>query len=236
MESSWHGDTSALVKQSYVAENAHRTDFYVGTNMFLYYSQQQVLHKDYMGPDIFFVIDGVQGDYPRLSWMAWEEKWRLPDVVIELLSPSTKAYDLGEKKRKYEQELSTSEYFCVGYEVTQLQGWRLTETSPGVHSYKPISSNANGWLWSEKLGLWLGAWYGLYGSFRTTWLRLYHPDGSLVLLKEERAEQARKAERIRAERAEQAREAEYQRAEQEKQERLRLEALVKQLMDDKNNE
>lgn len=231
METGWHGKSCALMQESYIAANAHRTDFYIGANMFLYYSEHRHRHEDFRGPDIFVVTDGVDGTYDRLSWVLWEENWRSPDVIIELLSQSTEAYDFGIKKDIYERKLKTNEYFCASYHVQQLVGWRLTEVSPGAYRYRPIRPNAQGWLWSEQMGLWLGAWHGKYNMFHATWLRLYHPDGTLVLINAEREQQ-------RAEQAEQKWKAEHQRAEQaelrweiERQRREELEAKLKQLLE-----
>ena len=65
-----------------------RTDFFVGGNMFLYYSLQQVRNRDYKGPD-FFVTTEVDGPRERRSWIVWEENGRYPDMIVELLSPSS---------------------------------------------------------------------------------------------------------------------------------------------------
>jgi hypothetical protein len=43
MESPWHATSGPLLKASYVARHGGRmTDYYVGVNMFVYYSWQQV--------------------------------------------------------------------------------------------------------------------------------------------------------------------------------------------------
>jgi Uma2 family endonuclease len=48
-----------------------RQDVYVGGNMFVYFSLEQVRHQDFRGPD-FFVVLGVPRR-ERKSWVVWQE-------------------------------------------------------------------------------------------------------------------------------------------------------------------
>lgn len=73
-----------------------RSDGYVGGNMFMYYSMEQVRNQDFKGPD-FFVVLGVP-KRERRSWVVWEEG-KAPDVVIELLSKSTAKQDKTAKNK-----------------------------------------------------------------------------------------------------------------------------------------
>jgi Uma2 family endonuclease len=75
---------------------AERQDGYVGGNMFIYFSQAQIKTQDFKGPDFFAVIGVPKRE--RKSWVVWQEE-KTPDVVIELLSPSTAQYNKTEKKR-----------------------------------------------------------------------------------------------------------------------------------------
>lgn len=59
-----------------------REDGYVGGNMFLYYSMDQLRNQDFLRPDFFAVIDVPKGE--RKSWVVWEQG-KAPDVIIELL-------------------------------------------------------------------------------------------------------------------------------------------------------
>ena len=63
-----------------------REDGYVGGNMFLYFSLAQVRNQDFKGPDFIAVLGVPKKE--RKSWVVWEEG-KAPDVIIELLSPST---------------------------------------------------------------------------------------------------------------------------------------------------
>lgn len=200
MESPWHAENAHLLKAAYIAaQGGRREGSYVGINMFVYYSLQQICNQDYKGLDVFIVKD-VDGTRHRLSWVIWEEGGRYPDVIVELLSPSTQANDLGEKKRLYEQVFRTTEYFCIAPQVERLLGWRLESSG-----YRAIEPDKRGWLWSQELQLWLGAWQGAVLGEEHTWARFYGPDGELVLLPDE-------AEKLRADAAEQQAEAEKLRA------------------------
>lgn len=187
-----------------------RSDFFAGGNMFVYYSLQQVKKLDYKGPD-FFVVKNVDGSVARKSWVAWLEGGRLPDVIVELLSPSSQAADLGQKKQLYEQVFRTAEYFCFGPDPTDgtpltLQGWVLVRGQ-----YEAIVPDARGWLWSAQLGAWLGKWEGQYHAFRSRWLRFYDANGQLIPTHAEAAEAA--AERAQLEAKQAQAEAERARAE-----------------------
>jgi Uma2 family endonuclease len=185
-----------------------REDFYAGGDMFIYFSKQQAQRimaeiddpsqpkKTFRGPDMFIVLD-VDGSYRRQKWVVWEEDGRYPDVIIEFLSPKTQKFDLGKKKTLYEQTFGTSEYFCFDYlkpdTVDSLLGWRLDANQ----RYQPLKPDARGWIWSEKLGFWLGKWQGTVLRDTTTWLRFYSPEGNLILTRNEAAQaQAEAAEEI----------------------------------------
>ncbi len=219
MESLWHVNNAILIKASCIAaRGGHMQDFFVGIDMFLYYMIEQTNgEKKFKGPDVF-VVNGVDGTRERDFWAVWAEGGRYPDVIFELLSPSTQAYDLGEKKDVYEQVFRTREYFCIARGVEKLLGWRLGAHNGSGLTYQPIVPNERGWLWSEELQVWLGAWEGTYFEQQSVWLRFYTREGDLVLLPEETAaervreaeEQARHAEEQATQAQEQARHAEEQ--------------------------
>lgn len=205
LESEWHTLEYPLLRRlirQAMAEQG-RTDFYVGGNMFVYYSVQQAREvfeeekkgrekRAFRGPDVFWV-GGVDPDRPREAWIAWEEDGRLPDVIIELLSPSTAEKDRTEKRDLYAQVFRTAEYFLYDPSTHQLDGLRLAGSA-----YRPIRSDANGRLWSEQLEVFLGSWHGVVEGREMDWIRLFRPDGTLVPTAEEQAE----AERARADAAE----------------------------------
>jgi Uma2 family endonuclease len=216
LESGWHRSEINLLIESQRHHWRDRTDFYCGGNMVLYYSLEQVRNRDYRGPD-FFVVLGVDGSYSREAWVVWEEEGRYPNVIVELLSPTTAEGDKTVKWGLYEQTFRTPEYYCYDPETQELIGWRLSRGS-----YEPIQPDERGWLWSEQLGLWLGRWEGEYQEEQAIWLRFYTAEGELVLLPAE-------AERERAEQADRRAEQERQRAEQADQRAERLSARLRAL-------
>jgi Uma2 family endonuclease len=221
MESPWHAHSLSIVTASIVASRGgSMEDYYVGANMFVYYSWNQVRNVDYKGPDLYFV-DKVDGQKPRLYWAIWDEDGRYPDVIIELLSESTEKNDLGKKKDLYEQTFHASEYFCIASGVERLLGWRLRE-----RRYTPIEHDEHGRLWSELLGCAIGGWKGFYMAQEHTWPRLFHRDGTLVLLPEEAQRQRADDERQRADDERQRANDERQRANDERQ---RADALAARL-------
>lgn len=221
LESHWHRLQINLLGDMLHQHWHGRPDFFAGGNMFVYYSLEQARTRDYKGPD-FFVVTGVDGSYPRRSWIVWQEGGRYPDVIIELLSASTKAADLGPKKDLYERVFRTSEYFCVDPEDHSLRGWRLSCTE-----YVPLEPDERGWLWSATLQLWLGLQEGRFQGTSDTWLRCFDAAGTLVPTGEEVAE----AERTRAETEHARAEAERTRAEAAEAEAARLRAELKRLKD-----
>ncbi|MGE3539440.1 MAG: Uma2 family endonuclease [Candidatus Tectimicrobiota bacterium] len=176
-----------------------RSDYFAGGNMFVYSSMQQVRSRDYKGPD-FFVVTDVDGSRERHAWIAWEENGRYPDVIVELLSPTTKTQALGVKKDLYETVFKTADYFCVDPEDWCLRGWHRH-----AQRYEPLRSNAQGWLWSDTLQLWLGLQEGHFQGTTARWLRFFAPAGQLVRTAEESVAAAQaqaEAAQVRAEAAE----------------------------------
>ncbi len=175
-----------------------REDGYVGGNMFVYYSLQQVRNRDFKGPDFFVVLGVPKGE--RKSWVVWEEG-KAPNVVIELLSESTAANDKDEKKLIYQNQMRVPEYFWYDpFNSNDWAGFRLHN-----QEYQPILVNPQNQLVSESLGLALQRWQGNYKGVNTTWLRWTTLNGLLLPTAEEIAQieqQRADSESQRAENAE----------------------------------
>ena len=62
-----------------------------------------------------------------------------------------------------------------------------------------MTPNENGWLWSRRLGLWLGTWEGTIDRETAIWARFYDVAGNLVLLPEEAAKLQAQAAKSQAE-------------------------------------
>ena len=193
LESNRHRIGINVLIDSYQYHRAPATDFYAGGNMFVYYSSTQAMNRDFRGPDFFVVLD-VDGTAERQGWVVWKEGGRYPDVIVELMSRSTKKVDVGVKKELYDRIFKTTDYFVYDpFDPSKFQGWHLNG------NYTDLKPNDRGWLWSEKLGLWLGSWQGTIGNETTTWLRFYNPNGSLVMLPNEAEAQRAGLESQRAE-------------------------------------
>ncbi|VXD21587.1 conserved hypothetical protein [Planktothrix serta PCC 8927] len=228
MESSLHYLQLALLVSGLDWLWRDREDYFIGANLTVYYSQQQLKNREFRGPDFFVAKNTAKR--PRRSWVVWQEDGKYPDIIIELLSDSTAKVDRQEKKILYQNRFRTPEYFWFSPEDLELAGFRLSG-----EDYQPILINELGLLWSDVLGLNLG----IYNNQ----LRYFSPEGELIPTPEEAALQAQtfaETERQRAEqecqRAEQERqraETEHQRAETEHQraetERQRAERLAEQL-------
>jgi Uma2 family endonuclease len=183
MESERHVLQMTLLIDSLRLHWKDRPTGFVGGNMFVYFSLEQVRNRHFRGPDFFAVADAPKRE--RKSWVVWEENGA-PDVIVELLSESTRAEDQGEKKRVYQNELRVPEYFWFDPFSGELAGFRLTGGR-----YEPIAGDAAGRLYSEKLQLWLAIGEGAYQGVVAQWLRLWTADGQPVPTSEEWAEQER---------------------------------------------
>lgn len=172
LESKWHHLQINLLEDLLHQHWQNPTDYFVGGNMFVYYSLDQVRNRDYKGPD-FFVVKGVDGTRLRSSWIVWQEGGRYPDVIIELLSPTTATEDLGSKKNLYEQVFKTFEYFCIDPSDHSIQGWQLEKCR-----YVPRPQDERGWVWSDSLQLWLGFQEGRLQGTQDIWLRCFDPAGT----------------------------------------------------------
>jgi Uma2 family endonuclease len=161
-----------------------RTDYFSAGNLTIYYSPRQRKSEDFRGPDFFVVLNTERR--PRKSWVVWEEEGKYPNVIIELLSDSTADTDRGLKKQIYQDTFRTPEYFWFDPNTLELQGFALIQGT-----YQAMQPNAQGWLWSLQLQLFLG--------IQDQQLRFFTPEGQLVLSPEETAQSAQqKAEKLAA--------------------------------------
>ena len=150
-----------------------RNDFYASGNLTIYYSPQQIKSQDFRGPD-FFVVLGTERK-PRKSWVVWAENGQYPNVIVEIISPSTAEVDKGLKKTIYQNIFRTPEYFWFDPNGLELAGFLLVGGQ-----YQPLAANAQGWLWSQQLELYLGVQNGQ--------LRFFMKEGQLVSTPTEIAE------------------------------------------------
>jgi Uma2 family endonuclease len=162
----------------------NRHDFYASGNLTIYYSPRQRKSESFRGPD-FFVVLGTERQ-PRKSWVVWEEDGKYPNVIVELLSDSTAATDKGLKKEIYQEIFRTPEYFWFDPQNLEFAGFVLL-----AGKYQPIEANAQGWLWSQQLELFLGV--------AENQLRFFTADGEMVPSpKEVAAREKQRSDRLAA--------------------------------------
>ena len=149
-ESDRHIDQMIYCKEALRIYFADRPDVYIASNNFLYWEEGNP--KAVVSPDVY-VVFGVPREQ-RDCYMAWKEGGKLPSVVIEVTSRSTKSEDTGKKMRLYEQTLHVPEYFQFDprgdYLRPRLQGSELVNGE-----YVPLLMLADR-LHSKLLGLDLG--------------------------------------------------------------------------------
>ncbi|NER49536.1 MAG: Uma2 family endonuclease [Symploca sp. SIO1A3] len=200
LESDLHRDQIDLLIRLLRWYWQQRHDFYVSGNVTIYYSPQQLKSKDFRGPDFFVVLNTE--NKPRKSWVVWEENGQYPNIIIELLSDSTAQTDRKLKKQIYQNIFRTPEYFWFDPQSQEFKGFELLRGT-----YQELQPNAQGWLWSEQLELYLG--------IHEQKLRFFTRDGELIPTPEEAAI-------VQQQRAEQ----QQQRAEQQQQRAEEAEALL----------
>lgn len=189
MESSLHYTQLALLVSCLEWLWRDRSDFFIGANLTIYFSREQLKNREFRGPDFFLVKHTERR--PRRSWVVWEEGGQYPDLLIELLSDSTARTDRNLKKTLYQDRFRTPEYFWFSPETLEFAGYRLVN-----QQYESIPANELGWLWSQSLELYLGVRDGM--------LRYFTAPGDLVLSPAEEAEQLQQQAQLAQQQAQQA--------------------------------
>jgi Uma2 family endonuclease len=184
MERGRHRRQMALLIESLGAHWSDRDDVAVEGNMALYFSELQAKKNDFRAPDVFVVLDTVRRD--RKSWVVWQEE-RTPNVVIELLSPSSEAADRGDKMRIYAKLLRVPEYFLFDPMTGALEGYRL---DLDTLTYLPMTQEPTGEYLSRQLRLRLGVRPGRFEGIEGDWLRWIDLEGRVLPSGEERAAEA----------------------------------------------
>jgi Uma2 family endonuclease len=208
MESSLHYMQLLLLVTCLELAWQDRQDFFIGANLTIYFSRQQLKNRNFREPD-FFLVKNTERRH-RNSWVVWEEDGKYPDLIIELLSESTANVDRLVKRNLYAERFHTPEYFYFSPETLEFAGFRLH-----LDQYQPIIPNEKGWLCSEVLGLFLGIYekqlryFSIEGSLLPTpqeAIRI-EIDKGLAMYQQEKvraiqAEQNAEQERLRAMQAE----------------------------------
>jgi Uma2 family endonuclease len=185
METEHHRKQMIALCQSLERAFRDRDDVYVGANMAVYFSELQAKKNDFRGPDVFVVLDTVRR--ARKSWVVWQEGGRTPDVVIELLSPSTEEVDRGEKMRVYAKLLRVPNYYLFDPIDGRFEGYAL---DPSRREYMRMQPGPGGDLPCPPLGLGLGVRHGVIDGVENDWLRWLDAQGNVLVTNEERAQEA----------------------------------------------
>ena len=120
-----------------------RNDFFAAGNLTIYYSRRQKKNEEFRGPDFFVVLDTERK--PRDSWVVWQENYKFPNVIVEILSESTAEIDRSSKKQLYQDTFRTPDYFWFDPKTLEFKGFHLVGDE-----YQELQPNENGWLWSQE--------------------------------------------------------------------------------------
>ena len=115
-----------------------RNDYFIGANLTIYFSRQQLRNRDFRGSD-FFLVKQTQ-KRPRNAWVVWEEDGKYPNLIIKLLCTTTADTDRNLKKDLYQDRFHTPEYFWFSPETLEFAGFRLAGSQ-----YQEIAPNEVGW-------------------------------------------------------------------------------------------
>lgn len=196
METQRHRDQMHLLINSLKMYWKDTREYYISGNMFLHFDPLN--KRTFKGPDVFLVLD--VDPHERKSWVVWQEGMRFPDLIIELLSISTRKIDKGEKKTLYEHVFKTGEYYLYDPFSYEFIGYRLKDGR-----YHPVLPDRERKIYSPVTGLSL-----IIHDERLRWMT---SEGMILPTSMELADQ----ERQRADQEQQRANQEQQRADQERQ-------------------
>ena len=179
-------------------------DVYVVGDMLFYYEEGQP--QSVVAPDVF-VVHGIPKRI-RQNYLLWEEG-KVPSLVIEVTSKTTRAKDLTWKKDLYER-LGVAEYLLFDplgdYLDPRLRGFRLTRGT-----YQPMAPALDGSLLSRTTGV------------------LFRPEGSFLRLTDAASGQPLLSHQEWRERAKQAEERAQQAEDRAASAEARAQALAEEL-------
>ncbi len=119
-------------------------------DMFIYYREGDPSAS--VAPDLFVVLDHDMGE--RMVYKLWEEG-KVPDLAVEVVSPSSEERDERKKLALYEK-LGFGEYFLFqpdrSYPEPRVKGYRLRGGA-----YERVRPEPGGWYSSPALGVQLRA-------------------------------------------------------------------------------
>lgn len=196
------GENTEHYDQSHYLVGAARTmlpDWFITGNLCIYWEPGN--NQRYRAPDLLAVRVPVVPPKPRVYLV-----FRDPPVnfVAEVGSRSSTRADEGPKVEIYERDVKAAEYLYSDPPQNVLRLWRRGEDG----RYREVAPEANGRMRSAELGL-------EFGFDETGFLRIYTPDGTMLLTHEEEARERQAAESRAAAEARERQAAESRAAEAE---------------------
>ncbi len=121
-----------------------RPDLFVGGDLAVYWVPGEYEHP-YVGPDVLVSRHHPPQPDPRVYEF---HKMGPLSIVAEIASQKTRGKEKAKRDDVYAAILRVPEYLLV-----DLQRRRLEFSVLVGEQYEPVAPNAQGWLWSEELGL-----------------------------------------------------------------------------------
>lgn len=161
----------------------HRTDWFWGINMGVYYDPQ----KPPIVPDGFLClgVERLVKQGGRLSYVVWQEG-KIPIFALEYVSKTyggeydTKKDDYAKLGVTYYAVYNPEYYTCHNHSPFEV--YHLVQGTYMLQSGEPF--------WIPEIGLGIGKAQGTYRGWSREWLYWYDSDGNRLLSPDERAEQA----------------------------------------------
>ncbi len=190
------------MEDTFIPPNYPPDQIFIASDLNLYYDPKHTLW--FKRPDWFAVL-GISRLYQqtelRLSYVVWQEGID-PNVVVELLSPSTEKEDFGQTLREinqpptkwevYEKILRIPYYIIFDRYTDNL---RVFQNIAGRYQELSISNSR---IWLRELELGIGLWQGTYQNVTRLWLRWYDTTGNWIPtpVEQEQAKTQRLAARL----------------------------------------
>ena len=210
-ESDLHREEMVYLIQALQERFRDTPDVYVAGNLFLYY--EKGVPSSVVAPDML-VVHGVSKE-PRKSYKLWHEGGRVPSLVVEVTSDTTRDEDFAKKDRY--RRLGVEEYIQFDplgdYLSPRLQGLRLVSGR-----YVQMRPEKDGSLVSRTTGV----TFRVEGTKRQSRLRLIRTDTGKILPRFAESTAETEAQRERAEREAVARQAAEERVQALEEELARL--------------
>ena len=191
-----------LLEDTFIPPNYPPDQVFIASDLNLYYDPNHTLW--FKRPDWFAVL-GISRLYQqtelRLSYVVWQEGI-YPNVVVELLSPSTEKEDFGQTLREinqpptkwevYEKILRIPYYIIFDRYTDNL---RVFQNIAGRYQELSISDSR---IWLRELELGIGLWQGTYQGVTRLWLRWHDTTGNWIPtpIEQEQAKTQRLAARL----------------------------------------